>query len=243
MVGTASLILATLSDWPRLAAPSYSLWIIALVLFGTLGLIDDWLGDSRARGIRGHLRALVQERRITTGLVKAVGGLAAALWIARQFVPPSAAVWVLNSLLIALSANVINLLDVRPGRATAAFIGMACFTGVAVWLLCPTQLGRLLPLAVLAVPALLEWFYDRKALLMLGDVGSNSLGAAIGIGFLTLPVSVRIAAVLVLLTVHVLAERYSLSALIDRYSALRRLDELTGVRLSRANAPAADSER
>jgi hypothetical protein len=91
---------------------------------GLLGAYDDLLSgsaDGRAdRGLAGHLRALA-ERRITTGLVKLVGlgtaGILAAPAVAAKPVDRAVTAGV-----IAGTANLINLLDLRPGRALKAVL-------------------------------------------------------------------------------------------------------------------------
>ncbi|HET8812503.1 MAG TPA: glycosyltransferase, partial [Gaiella sp.] len=71
-----------------------------------LGLADDlWSGAER--GFRAHLRA-----GATTGTLKLVGIPLWALWRTRSLS---------GALLVALSANVLNQLDTRPGRALKAF--------------------------------------------------------------------------------------------------------------------------
>src|SRR5205823_3537568 len=95
-------------------------YFAVVVGFGGLGFLDDWFGDRSATGIRGHIRALTRGK-VTTGLVKAVGGLALGLLVARFVQRQSWPDAVLNGLVIALAANSVNLLDLRPGRACAAF--------------------------------------------------------------------------------------------------------------------------
>src|ERR1051326_3897151 len=57
------------------------LWRFCITAFAGLGVADDLLGDKKVKGLRGHLSALVRERRVTTGLIKAAGGLITALAI------------------------------------------------------------------------------------------------------------------------------------------------------------------
>src|SRR5471030_1446310 len=55
--------------------------LLVCVGFGLLGLLDDLLASGADRGFGGHLRALAQGR-VTTGLIKLVGGGALALVVA-----------------------------------------------------------------------------------------------------------------------------------------------------------------
>src|SRR5580692_9766041 len=93
------------------------------------GILDDLRGSAARRGLRGHLGALAHGE-VTTGSVKLAGlaasGLGAALLEGGG--PADVAV---NAGLIAGGANLLNLFDLRPGRAikvtalTAALIAGA----------------------------------------------------------------------------------------------------------------------
>ncbi len=163
-----------------------------------LGLVDDlWSGPER--GFRAHLR-----RGATTGTLKLVGIPLWALWRTRS---PTGAV------LVALSANLVNQLDTRPGRALKAFL-----------------LGSLLvrgtPKGALAVAVLLAP-YDHREMTMLGDAGSNALGAMLGLSSVRrLTGPRRIGAIGALAALTLLGERRSLGELIESTPGLRELDAL-----------------
>src|SRR5205823_4150214 len=76
-----------------------------------LGLVDD-LRSGPERGLRGHLGS----GRTTTGVLKAVGIPALALAATRTLS---------GATLVSLSANTLNLLDTRPGRALKAFFAVS----------------------------------------------------------------------------------------------------------------------
>jgi len=109
--------------------------MFASLWFGSLGLLDDLAGDEGAKGWRGHLMAFFRQRKVTTGFIKLVGGGVGAIflsaWLFSVNVSPSlprlSANWLLllifGAVLIALSANTLNLLDVRPSRALKGFLG------------------------------------------------------------------------------------------------------------------------
>ncbi len=90
------------------------------------GSYDDLAGNGAKRGFRGHLGALTKGE-LTTGAVKLAGigatGLAAAIVAGRPAGSNarrplgSAADVVINAGLIAGGANLLNLFDLRPGRA------------------------------------------------------------------------------------------------------------------------------
>lgn len=194
--------------------------------FGLLGLVDDLWGEGSSKGISGHLRALAQGR-ITTGLLKAVGGLAVGMGAAWLLVDS----WfcIAGGLLIALMANAINLLDLRPGRAVSVFLVLSL--GMVIWLLYLQQVLVAALLGFLMAAALLLRRRDAAGDSMMGDVGSNLLGGVLGVAMVAgLPSWAQIVAGLLTVALHVVAERVSLSTWIESHSWLRRLDRLTGVR-------------
>jgi UDP-GlcNAc:undecaprenyl-phosphate GlcNAc-1-phosphate transferase len=212
--------------WPTLRP-----WLLTVLGFGLLGLIDDLRGDRRIKGLRGHFRAAFRDRVITTGLLKAVGGALLALWIGLLVAPNSLPEALLDAALIALCANAINLLDLRPGRAGAVFLVCAAWR-----LLLGLRAGEweagVPPLLFVVLPTLPVYERDARARVMLGDAGSNLLGACLGLSLATspLPVSWKVVALLFLIGLHSVAERVSLTRLIERNAVLRALDRLTGVR-------------
>ena len=206
-------------------------YVIVVVGFGVLGLVDDLFGARDTGGFRGHI-GLLRRGRVSTGLVKALGGgvigLLAAYWASRSYLRPGPPVTiVLDWLLIVLSANALNLLDLRPGRAVSCF-----WVGMVGLGLAPA--GRLmLEFAVMPVlaPAVVLTLLDRSARVMMGDAGSNVLGAVLGLslaGALGLPGKLAVVACLV--AVNVYSERRSISGLIESNRVLRGVDRLLGVR-------------
>jgi Glycosyl transferase family 2 len=163
-----------------------------------LGLADDlWSGPER--GFRAHLRA-----GATTGTLKLVGIPLWALWRTRS---------VSGAVLVGLAANVVNQLDTRPGRALKAFLLGSAALG-----------GR--PRGALAVAVLLAP-YDHREMAMLGDAGSNALGAVLGLESVRRLTGRRRASVIGLLAaVTVLGEHRSLGTLIERTPVLKTLDAL-----------------
>ncbi|MDI3281270.1 MAG: hypothetical protein QJR13_07885 [Bacillota bacterium] len=193
---------------------------------GFLGFVDDALGSHAARGWRGHWRALWREGRLTTGGLKAIGGGAAALLSAAALQPsPGATPWMVvpDALLIALGANLVNLLDLRPGRALKGFLLLLLLLWASAGWSDGGVVWRSLPVALLALLCLPG---DLKGRFMLGDTGANALGAAWGLlaaRHLTLPL--KVAAVAALAALHWYAERHSLTEVIQRVPWLRSLDQ------------------
>ena len=213
-----------------LRRPDCGNWWVAVVGFGVLGWIDDTWGDKRIKGLKGHFQAFFHERRVTTGFVKAVGGMVLALWLGFRLFPQAPLSLLLSAALIALSANAINLLDLRPGRAGGVFL--LCSVLLLAFAF-GSEGGRGgFPLLLLVVlPALVVWERDARAKVMMGDTGSNLLGAALGLATVQMvPVGLQGVALLGLLGLHLVAERVSLTKMIEGNRLLRFLDSLTGAR-------------
>lgn len=234
-VFTAQAVLYVLS---AMYASVKGIWLAAffapttlVVLVFALGWLDDRFGTAEYRGIRGHLSAL-RRGRVTTGLVKLVGiGVLALLWgidaAGGQLIGG-----LLAAIVIAGAANLVNLTDLRPGRALKAYLvltvlalaGHAAFTRVD---------GGSTPAAVLGIavmlvgPALAIWPYDLGERGMLGDAGANAAGALVGYVLATsLPVPALGGVAVVLVALNLASERVSFSAVIERTGWLRRLDRL-----------------
>jgi UDP-GlcNAc:undecaprenyl-phosphate/decaprenyl-phosphate GlcNAc-1-phosphate transferase len=146
-------------------------FVLALALgVAFLGLLDDLL-DAPARGWRGHGREALRGG-FSTGALKAVGTLCLAV----ATVPPGPfGEFAVSAVLVALTANLFNLLDLRPGRAVKVF------AVVAVALVALTGTETLRAVGLFAGPLLGLGVYDLRERAMLGDTGSNVLGALAGI--------------------------------------------------------------
>jgi UDP-GlcNAc:undecaprenyl-phosphate/decaprenyl-phosphate GlcNAc-1-phosphate transferase len=237
---------ASRPDYPERLRPSaYPLAIAGLggVAFGVL---DDLRGSGKRRGLRGHLGALAHGE-VTTGTVKLAGLAAAGLGAALVEGGDPADVAV-NAGLIAGGANLLNLFDLRPGRAikvttlTAGLIaaGSALAGGAST----PTppapgrrrgprhrsRHGRLAGLRAVAVPAgaalaLLPEDLSERA--MLGDAGANALGAMLGAAAAqTLPKRARLGLLAAIIALTVASEKVSFTRVIESTPALRWFDML-----------------
>jgi UDP-GlcNAc:undecaprenyl-phosphate GlcNAc-1-phosphate transferase len=206
----------------------YALGVLAL------GLLDDTLaggGDGRGvgagagagaqsspRGWRGHGAAALRGE-LTTGALKAAGSLGLAL-LAMSYLGLSNGRWLLAAGVLVLATNAFNLLDLRPGRATKAFVLLGA--GLAIG---SADLRTLWALGLFAAPALVAGAYDLRERAMLGDTGANLLGALAGLWLvLTLSGAGQLVALALLLVITLYGEMRSISALIDRTPGLRQLD-------------------
>lgn len=200
--------------------------VVAVAGAGAFGLVDD-LGEdtqTRTKGLRGHLGALARGR-LTTGGLKVLGIGATAL-AAAALAPPAggaarhpvarAADTMASAALVAGSANLVNLLDLRPGRALkAAAITAAPLLATPGGEAAATVLGA----ASSAVEA------DLAETDMLGDCGANALGAALGTAVvLGAPRPVRLAVLGAVVGLTLASERVSFTRVIERTPVLRDLD-------------------
>jgi len=157
------------------------------------------LADDLWSGPERGFRAHLRRGR-TTGVLKLAAIPLAGLLATRRLS---------GGLLVGLAANFLNQLDTRPGRALKAYL----IGAVAV--------DAPLKLAVLQLP------YDLREKTMLGDCGSNALGALLGLRSVSrLTERGRWLAIGALAGLTVLGERRSLGELIERTPGLSNLDAL-----------------
>lgn len=222
-VGGVAFVLAALAAAPLAPTAAHATVFVATVYaFALLGLADDLWGTREVGGLRGHFRLLLAEKRLTTGVVKAVVGTAVAMGAA-WYVSRGPVRTILGGGLIALSANSVNLMDCRPSRALKFVVLMLLVCGLAGW----ANPLRFPPMALLCVAVLVYAPFDFRTKVMMGDVGSNALGAAGGVWAITHLAVIPQAAVLLLLTGLLLyTERHSISELIQKHPTLSFLDRL-----------------
>lgn len=207
-----------------------SLVLFAAFGFGLLGLVDDMLSSGEDRGFRGHVIALA-EGRLTTGFLKLFGGAAVAVVLVATPGFATGRRLIIDALLIALAANLGNLLDRAPGRtikvATLAYVPLAVSLGTnAVGVAIAPVMGAALGL----LPD------DLGERMMLGDTGANVIGAVLGLGVvLGLGGTARAVVLVVLIVLNVSAEIVSFSRVIERVPPLRAFDRL-GQRPERRDA-------
>ncbi len=210
---------------------SPGIWMFVISLFGAVGLIDDVWGDKKIKGIKGHFRAAFRDHRITTGIIKAISGIAIGVCAGLFIYHQNPVLGLLSGAIVALSANALNLFDLRPGRATGCFLCTTALLLVAAYVFTIHLSASCLGIVFVMLPAISEWVLDSRAKVMLGDVGSNVLGASLGLLIvLQRQPIVDVFVLMALLTLHYICEKRSLTQIIAGNQILSRLDRLTGVR-------------
>lgn len=194
--------------------------VVAAVGFGLVGLIDDVAGTGEDRGLRGHARALLETGRLSTGGLKFLGGAAIALIAVSPL--PHDAFWpfIADAALVALCANLANLLDRAPGRTIK--VGAIAFVFLAIFTVVPRPL---IPAAVVAGAAMGLLLDDLHERLMLGDSGANVIGAVVGVGIVaTTELPVRVVLLVLVAAANLASEWVSFGRVIDSTRPLRGID-------------------
>jgi hypothetical protein len=208
-------------NWPELARLG-PLLVGLTGGFALLGLLDDMGGAGQSGGFRAHVRALF-EGRLTTGALKLLAGPVVAVAIlARDGLDLDRPGLLRDAALICLAANLANLFDRAPGRVVK--VGTLGF--VALWV-ATSSVGQLAPTAVVVGAAIGLLVPDLREDLMLGDAGSNALGAALGYGVVVgVGEGWRWGVLAVLALLNIASERVSFSRVIDAVPPLRWADRL-----------------
>lgn len=208
------------------------------------GGYDDLAGSGDRRGFRGHLGALAHGQ-VTTGAVK-IAGIGATGIVAGALTGGPPTDLAINSALVAGTANLLNLFDLRPGRAikvvlaTGLPLAASQFTvrpaGASPATACPAGAAAAAVAPLGAALALLPEDLGERA--MLGDAGANALGAMLGAAAAAgLSRRSRIAMLAAVTALTAASEVVSFTKVIERTPPLRWLDMLG--RRPAARGPAA----
>ncbi len=230
VLATAALValapLAFLNDRADLDLldPQLRRWLPYLLGIAFLGFLDDALGQGAAagtpRGWRGHWAAL-RGGSLSTGAIKAIGALALAAYVVSG---RGLEDWryLADVVLLILATNLGNLLDLRPGRAEKGLALLGAGLCLGAWTLAPIEL-----LGIFAGPVLVGAWLTLGEKAMLGDTGSNLIGAIAGVWLLTiLGADARLIALAVVIGLTIYGELRSISATIESVPPLRWLDSL-----------------
>lgn len=195
------------------------MFIFGMISMFFAGVLDDVIGNRDVSGLKGHFKSLLKGNLTTGGFKALFGGFVGviiSIGISKDIVDI-----IVNTLIIALSTNLMNLLDLRPGRAIKGYLFI-----VIILFLTLTGYPKILPLLI--VPNVLAYFnYDLKARAMMGDTGSNVLGISIGIlVIMGYSLNIRLLWLAFLIFIHLLTEKYSLTKIIEKNKILNFIDKL-----------------
>ena len=199
--------------------PDLPLVIAFIPGIALLGLVDDVLSGS-SRGWRGHA-ATAMAGGFSSGVLKAAGTLGLALLVASSL-PGSDSDFLLAAGVLVLATNAFNLLDLRPGRSIKALLLLGLGLTLATQLTDP-----LAALGIFLAPVLVVGFFDLRERAMLGDAGSNVVGALAGVWIvLTLEPSEQLVALAILLVINLYGEFRSINSVVEKVPGIRHLDSL-----------------
>lgn len=210
-IGAAAGIASAPGQSPKVRAAGVG----TALAVGAVGVYDDLSGTAGSKGLRGHLAAL-QDGHVTTGAVKVgvigLTGIAGSALVSDNVVDAA-----IGGAAVAGHANVLNLLDLRPGRATKAAMLHA-----------PLALrGRGAPIGAAALGAAAATMPDdlgERA--MLGDAGANAVGALLGLALIageSRPARLVHLAAVTGLTLA--SEKVSFTTVIESTPGLREFDQ------------------
>jgi UDP-GlcNAc:undecaprenyl-phosphate GlcNAc-1-phosphate transferase len=157
----------------------------------------------------------------STGVLKAAGTLGLALLVASS-IPGSDGDFLLATAVLVFATNAFNLLDLRPGRSVKALVLLG------IGLTASTQLTEpLWALGIFIGPVLVAGYFDLREKAMLGDSGSNVVGALAGVWIvLTLEPREQVIALAILVLINIYGEFSSISKVIEKLPVLRHIDAL-----------------
>jgi len=204
--------------------PDLRRWAVYVLGVVLLGLIDDALGRgaeaATPRGWRGHAQALASGR-FSTGAIKAIGALALAAYATSGLGQRDFA-YVADLALLLLTTNLFNLLDLRPGRVEKVYFVLLAALCIGALTAAPIEL-----LGIFIGPVLIGAVYTLRERAMLGDTGSNLVGALAGISLLvTLGQTGIYVALGIVVALNIYGEFRSISRTIDGVPLLRSLDSI-----------------
>lgn len=195
-------------------------YLFIFILMGFVGLVDDLIGDNEVKGLKGHILSFLKGDP-TTGGIKAGIGFLSALFYSIIFSRNLIEI-VINTLVIALFTNLINLFDLRPGRAIKVFI---IFSIILFF----TAMIKEYNFILYSFYGILIMYFplDLKARAMMGDVGSNVMGLTLGIYCVhTHNIIIKLIYLFFLILIHLIAEKFSFSKIINNNNILKFLDNL-----------------
>lgn len=202
---------------------------------GLVGVVDDLRPDAERKGLAGHLGSLAHGD-LSIGVLKvlgltACGVLAGASDGQHLRAGPGAASpagivravgdTIVRACVIAGCANLVNLLDLRPGRA----LKVALLVGIPLCARGASGGPAREPAGAAVGAALALLAVDLRAEGMLGDTGANAVGALLGLAITRAAgPGARVAVLAGIVGLTLVSERVSFTRVIESTPVLRDLD-------------------
>lgn len=227
VLGGLTFILLTLLFWLILYQLNYlnfnllGSYIYFTLVIGATGFLDDICGDKNAQGLKGHFNALLKGD-ITTGIIKVVVITLSAILIILKQNNFSFFADLIDIGIIVLMTNLLNLLDLRPGRSIKFFLLVSVF----VFLLNKAESWLYFLPYYLAILFYLP--YELKENIMLGDTGANLLGFVLGYNLILLIGNISFKSIILglILIMTLLSEKYSFNKIIKNNKVLNWIDQI-----------------
>lgn len=203
--------------WEIVGQENIAIYMIIVLSMTLAGYLDDCLGDNNNKGLKGHLKGMMKGR-LSTGIIKIIFALTMGIILSMIYFSGIGNI-IFSSLLFCLCVNMINLLDLRPGRAIKGFMFFTILVSISsglhsVWILFPI------------ISSLVIYIRDElEENCMLGDTGSNLLGGILGLYTLktALP-GAKYTLFAIFLILHIIAEFKSFSEIIESVPILKHMD-------------------
>lgn len=185
------------------------------IIIASTGFLDDIGGSKKYQGYRGHFGSLLHGE-VTTGVLKAIVTLLTATLV--LFAEKGFYYWLfIDASIVVLMTNLINLFDLRPGRAVK----------FVLLLFIPLLFVKNYIYLTAFIVIMLYLYFDLKGFVMLGDTGANMLGVITGYFYIkNIPSQIRITLFLVLILLNYLSEKMSFSNIIKKNRLLNWFDML-----------------
>ncbi|MCD8501275.1 MAG: hypothetical protein LRY71_05835 [Bacillaceae bacterium] len=198
--------------------PTFNIIFGYLTMIWLIGFIDDTKGTKYPKGLKGHIKYLIVEKKVSTGIIKIIGTVSVSAVTTYLLNPTTVIVACRYFLLLTFTPHVMNLLDTKPLRVWK-------LAGVQALLFLPLYYNlkaEIASLGVLIVPII---YLESKRKAMLGDNGATLVGGAIALVVLyQLSPFVQTMLLLFYFFVILLAEKISISKLIENNFILRVFD-------------------
>lgn len=198
--------------------PSYSYIFGYLTIIWFIGFIDDTQGTKYPKGLRGHIKYLLVERKVSTGIIKIFGTVfisAITTWLLNPITMIDASRYFF---LLIFTPHVMNLLDTRPLRVWK-------LAGINAFLFLPFLYNFLVQVVMFGLLLVPITYFESKKKAMLGDNGATLVGGAIALVIIfQLSPTIQTILLLFYFFIILLAEKVSISKLIEKNGVLRVFD-------------------